>query len=60
MKGREAEARATERAIAFLKSWPSGAPSPPPLPSAALEDAYTACGAITADYAKTFYLVREK
>ena len=58
-RGREAEARATQRTIEWQAAWPKGAPRPPALPAAALEDAYTSCGAITADYAKTFYLVRE-
>ena len=44
--------------LAWQSAWKAGgAPPVPPLPSPTLDAAYAKCGEITADYAKTFYLV---
>ena len=65
LTGREVEEHAMRSTVAWMRRWESGDPTarpPPPLLSrdkredGALARAYAACGEITADYAKTFYL----
>jgi hypothetical protein len=56
--GKETEERATRAAIATHLRYPNGLPLEGMYNRDALEEAYARCGLITADYAKTFYLVR--
>ena len=44
--------------LSWQQAWASARPPPPALSAATLDAAYAQCGEITADYAKTFYLVR--
>ena len=54
----EVEEHAMRSTIEWGKLHPSGLQLPTRWSPGALEDAYKRCGTITADYAKTFYLVR--
>ena len=54
----EVEEHAMRSTIEWGKLHPSGLQLPTRWSPEALEDAYRRCGTITADYAKTFYLVR--
>ena len=54
----EVEEYAMRTTIEWGKLHPSGLKLPMCWSPEALEDAYRRCGTITADYAKTFYLVR--
>ena len=54
----EVEEHAMRSTIEWGKLHPNGLNLPMRWSAEALEDAYKRCGTITADYAKTFYLVR--
>lgn len=56
----EVEEAAMWKTIRWGDRHPQGLRLPPRLQPEALDAAYKRCGIITADYAKTFYLVRCK
>lgn len=56
--GSEIEANALRLAVDWTQQHPRGLQVPVHWPAGAMEEAYTRSGIITADYAKTFYLVR--
>lgn len=58
LAAQEVEEAAMWKTIRWGDRHPQGLRLPPRLRPEALEAAYKRCGIITADYAKTFYLVR--
>eukprot|EP00877_Chromochloris_zofingiensis_P001479 jgi/Chrzof1/11331/Cz05g32220.t1_PSY[v5.2] len=57
LKGREVEESAMWRCIELQQKWPVGVTLPgPKWADGILNEAYERCGAVTSEYAKTFYL----
>lgn len=56
--GKDAEERAMRACISTHLRYPNGLPLDGKYNKDALDEAFALCGIITADYAKTFYLVR--